>query len=49
MKQLTDLQKIQEVKKRVSSFMGIQIPSKRKLSDREKTLCQAYGGKNQKN
>ena len=49
MKQLTDLQKIQEVKKRVRAFMGIQIPSKRKLSDREKKLHQAYGGKNQKN
>tara|TARA_R100001129_G_scaffold122520_1_gene85331 strand:+ start:422 stop:568 length:147 start_codon:yes stop_codon:yes gene_type:complete len=48
MKQSTDL-KIKEIKKRVSSFMGIQIMSKRKLSDREKKLCQAYGGKNQKN
>ena len=48
MKQSTDL-KIKEIKKRVRGFMGIQIMNKRKLSDREKKLCQAYGGKNQKN
>ena len=45
MKQSTDL-KIKEIKKRVRAFMGIQIMSKRKLSDREKKLCQAYGEKN---
>ncbi len=48
MKKLTDLQKIQEVKKRVSSFMGIQIASKRKLSEREKKVCETYVGKNEK-
>tara|TARA_R100001086_G_scaffold57236_1_gene26009 strand:+ start:386 stop:532 length:147 start_codon:yes stop_codon:yes gene_type:complete len=47
MKQSTDL-KIKEIKKRVRAFMGIQIASKRKLSEREKKVHETYVGKNEK-